>query len=446
MLPDRVRVPRPTTDSASQGNFVIHLAHRAGESTTRSPSPGVFADNRPSTTAKLTCLPMLTRRSVLGVTLLAIVLTSLAPLLSFYPEHFYPGHLYPEDLGVYRLAGSAVLHGRPLYDQRIGTLGFTYPPLAAMLAVPFAAIPFNSASAALATLSLVSLVFFLRRVATDLLSQLRARPTILTLGGLLFLACCAPVRGTFWNGQINLVLAALVVADMQGRRLRGAGIGFAAAIKLTPGIFILFLFLRGRWREAAGACLTAFLTSAVAWVVLPADSARYWLHEVWAASRGQAGVGNAADVSNQSLHGLVLRAVGSGAASNIWLLLAGVALVIGLQTALRLARDGREDFAIGVVGVTGCVISPVSWVHHWVWALPWLIGLVQTARHRAQIAFIAVTGVVVVAWDRLPWGLVPKREPFTFISHNDLVLCAIAAGLVQCGNQLRQVFSKPAGP
>src|SRR5581483_12201814 len=57
-----------------------------------------------------------------------------------------------------------------------------------------------------------------------------------------------PVRETLTFGQINLVLALLVLADLlvlapRGSRLTGVGIGLAAAIKLTPAVFILYLLV-----------------------------------------------------------------------------------------------------------------------------------------------------------------------------------------------------------
>ncbi len=51
-----------------------------------------------------------------------------------------------------------------------------------------------------------------------------------------------PVYHTLFLGQVNVFLLALVLTDIwrvaQGKRA-GAGIGLAAAIKLTPAIFVV---------------------------------------------------------------------------------------------------------------------------------------------------------------------------------------------------------------
>src|SRR6185503_21371042 len=73
-------------------------------------------------------------------------------------------------------------------------------------------------------------------------------------------ACCIalifePVRETITFGQVNTLLLTLVAGDMllgvaRGRRWAGVGIGLATAIKLTPGVFILYLLITRRWRPA----------------------------------------------------------------------------------------------------------------------------------------------------------------------------------------------------
>jgi hypothetical protein len=51
---------------------------------------------------------------------------------------------------------------------------------------------------------------------------------------------------------------------------------------------------------------------------------------------------------------------------------------------------GREPYALGLVGVTGCLVSPVSWSHHWVWFIPCLAGAATAAASRGRPAKPAV--------------------------------------------------------
>src|ERR1041384_6233703 len=63
-----------------------------------------------------------------------------------------------------------------------------------------------------------------------------------------------PVQRTLPLGQVELLLMALVIGDLclAGRRWwQGAGIGLAAGVKLVPLIFIPYLLLTRRFRQAA---------------------------------------------------------------------------------------------------------------------------------------------------------------------------------------------------
>src|SRR4029453_7110495 len=65
-----------------------------------------------------------------------------------------------------------------------------------------------------------------------------------------------PIRETLAEGQLNVFIFALVLADVvalrRGRAWCGVGIGLATALKLTPGLFLVFLVLIGRRRGAGG--------------------------------------------------------------------------------------------------------------------------------------------------------------------------------------------------
>ena len=110
------------------------------------------------------------------------------------------------------------------------------------------------------------------------------------------MALLDPVRETILLGQVNILLAAAVIADMTLIRpeRRGVLVGLAAAIKITPVILIPYLVLTrqaGAWRRATGAFIAAAGMGAVA---SPQASWTYWSHDVWNPGRagGLAWVGN----------------------------------------------------------------------------------------------------------------------------------------------------------
>jgi alpha-1,2-mannosyltransferase len=87
-----------------------------------------------------------------------------------------------------------------------------------------------------------------------------------------------PLRETFLFGQVNAVLLFLVAADLlflvrYNRSVAGVGIGLATAIKLTPGIFIVYLVITRRFRAAMVASGTTMAATVFAAAVAP-DASR----------------------------------------------------------------------------------------------------------------------------------------------------------------------------
>ena len=82
-----------------------------------------------------------------------------------------------------------------------------------------------------------------------------------------------PVAYTLHLGEVNLILAALIGADLlrprDGAWWQGIGTGLAAGIKLTPLIFVAYLALTGRLRAAAVAAGTFAVTVAAGFGWLP---------------------------------------------------------------------------------------------------------------------------------------------------------------------------------
>jgi alpha-1,2-mannosyltransferase len=189
-----------------------------------------------------------------------------------------------------------------------------------------------------------------------------------------------PVRQTLSFGQVNLLLMVLIVADLclpDSRWWKGVGVGLAAGFKLTPLIFIPYLLLTRRFRAAAVATGTFALTVAVSFALLPSASEQFWLDGVFINPHR---VGNVAYVGNQSLYGALVRLSGSPAAAHPYQLVAvAVVGVGGLLVAAWASRRGEEMLGILLCALTGLLVSPVSWSHHWVWVAPMVVVLVDLA-------------------------------------------------------------------
>ncbi|GAA3815962.1 glycosyltransferase 87 family protein [Streptomyces chiangmaiensis] len=319
--------------------------------------------------------------------------------------HFSPE---PLDLRVYRDGSPLVLSSR-LYDYRLRTrppiplLPFTYPPFAALVFLPLSQLPWTAVvvlwqAASVAALGVIAYC------TERLLSAGRDRPRmsrvmLWTAGGLWL----EPVRHTLDQGQVNLILGALVLAAVAVPRTaaaRGTALGAAAAVKLTPAFGGLYLLATRQWRAAAWALTAAGGATVLAWAVAPRESARYWFTLVTETQR----IGPSWSVRNQSLRGALGRLLGPDAPVAVawW---TAVALATALAAyALWSAVRHRDPLGILVTAeLYGLLVSPVSWSHHWIWCLPSMMWLAHgPGRHRPLVRVTLAAWIVATATRLVP--------------------------------------------
>jgi alpha-1,2-mannosyltransferase len=359
---------------------------------------------------------------VTGLLVFAAVLAAMVTMATLHPY----GYLRMSDLMVYRLAGAVARHSGPLYSDRFlrDALRFTYPPAAAMVFAVLSFLPFYVLKLLMTLASLLALL------GSSWLAWGSAgvRGPVVRAGATLVLAGFAlwsdPVQQTLGFGQVNLVLMVVVLADMLSsdrRWWKGAGVGLAAGLKLTPAIFILYLLVTRRVRAAVTAMAVFALSVAAGFVMLPGPSHRYWLDGLFLDS-GR--TGNNAYAANQSIYGMIERVThGSGMARPCWIGLSFAVGIGGLLTAAWAHRRGHELAGIVACAVTGLLISPVSWDHHWVWITPLLGVILAPAWRVAKVRPVPVRPVLGwLAFLRpvLPWlgaaavGLVFWQNPLPF--------------------------------
>ncbi|MDH6622683.1 alpha-1,2-mannosyltransferase [Streptomyces sp. LBL] len=299
------------------------------------------------------------------------------------------------DLRVYHGAVDHwIHHGGRLYDYRVpGTpYGFTYPPFAAVAMLPMALLGLHAAIAVALLLNLAALAWVLRILTGPAWRRYGWFGCAL---GACVLALFEPLRDTISFGQVNLILLALVLTDAwllaTGReRWAGVGTGIAAAIKLTPALFIGLLLLAGRRREAAVATAVAAGATGFAACVAPDASRFYWTVAMWDTTR----VGRPDYVSNQSLQGILARLGEPDRAA--WAAAVLLVLCVWANRARRAVAAGEWVTAFALTGLTACLVSPVTWVHHLVWLLPSFAVLVRAGRPRVAGALYAVLCTSVV--------------------------------------------------
>ena len=331
---------------------------------------------------------------------------------------------YRIDADVYRMGGEAWLQGRPLYADgatfptRGGLdLPFTYPPLAAIVFSPLALVPLPVASVVLTAITLVLLGVSVWLVLTGLgvfgtTGRAAGWQRCWLAAGIVAASVTTlePIRANFAFGQINVVLMTLVIADCLPRRTpwpRGLLLGVAIALKLTPAVFLLYFVLRRDLRSALTAVVSFAAATAVGCALAWRDSVEYWTTTVVNTDR----IGAATLNTNQNIAGALARlGLDEHAHFVLWALACCAALGVTVWAVRRVLAAGATVMALMCVALFGLVVSPVSWSHHWVWALPTVVTTCVLAYRRLDLALAAVSAVGIALLLRPPIGLLPEHR------------------------------------
>lgn len=330
---------------------------------------------------------------------------------------------YP-DLHVYRYGGHGLLDQWQVYadDDPVTGYPFTYPPFAAIVMAPLTLLPGWLAAAlwtAASAACLAAAVLVVRR-------SLGVR----TPDWLLVLVCAGslalePVWQNLSFGQINLILMLAVLVDLvrPERRWSGVLVGIAAGVKLTPLVFVVLLVLVGHRGAAARASLAFAGTVLVGLVAVP-GATTYWTEGLLEPAR----VGPPALAHNQSVYGALTRLLGETPPTWLWVAIAGPVAVALVIVAAAWWRRGERVLGICLGALAMLLASPVSWSHHWVWAVP--VALVLWERTRVgAVLWTAVFVARPIVWP--PWG--EGRElDWRWYDHlvgNGYVLAALAVGI-----------------
>lgn len=339
-----------------------------------------------------------------------------------------------KDLLVYQYGGHAALHGLAVYrsDDPVTGLPFTYPPFAAAAMAPLSLLPPWLAAALWTAASLAALAG-----AVVVVRRALGRSTS---GWLLALVCAGallvePVWQTLTFGQINLLVMLAILVDLlhPQRRWSGVLVGVAAAVKLTPLVFVLLLLLIGRRAAGVRAALTFLGTVAVGFVLMPSSSLTYWTDGLFNAGR----VGPPELAHNQSVYGALTRVLDGRPSTLVWLLVAGPLSVAVLMVGAARCRRGELVLGTCIAAMAMLLASPVSWSHHWVWAVPVALALWERSRAGA-VAWIVVFMVRPFVW--LPYG---RGREYAWTAAEHVVGNAyLLAALVVCARYAYSGYSR----
>lgn len=336
-------------------------------------------------------------------------------LLTYFRTTVYKGghpitwdfHFMNVDTFVYFAAGSRVNAGMKIYDTPILSgnglpfdLLFTYPPFAAAVFSIPAPIIFPMVKFLIwkvgSFLAMYAVIMMVLRQRLGHLTPLAWVGGFLATAGSLALE---PVQGLVYFGQINTFLMLLVCMDfLPKKRWPGIGVGLAAGLKLTPALFGLIFLIQRRWIAAITSFVTFLGTVVIGYWYVP-DANDFWTRAMFDSNR----VGPKVTPTSQDINSILIRVFNVNGGPLLILLDAIVLifLVVAVYVAIR-----RKDPATAVVmtGIAACLISPISWYHHWVWVVPLLIMvLIDVNRRVISNKLAAPIALLVVVLYSIPW-------------------------------------------
>lgn len=334
------------------------------------------------------------------------------------------------DLGVYYFVGDL---GDLLYDGNVvkafmpdGGLPFTYTPFAAVLFRMMALVPFELFIVVWASMNVAAAALVVRLLAAEHSRRWEAAALVVTLFSTIMAA-------HIMMGQLNAILLLLVVADIVPDRRApwrryvpvGVGVGIAAAVKLTPVIFIVFLLLTCRRRAAATAILTVLGCFMIGALVYPQSTAAFFGQLPVLADRVDV-LGYFATVNNTSVSG----ALAQFGVVPPTLMIGAIVCMLGLVAAIYVRPLG-EAAAVALLCLVPCLATPITWLHHWV-ALPIALCVAmrfaRTSLCRFGLGALVATqllGSVYVAYVDWP----PELDPLVHAFALSPIFCSVGVML-----------------
>ncbi|GAB3289625.1 glycosyltransferase family 87 protein [Parasphingorhabdus pacifica] len=326
------------------------------------------------------------------------------------------------DYQVYRWAVETWLSGGDIMNDApttsIGTvLPWVYPPFALLPLMPLALLPFLAGLLTLYGLNLATLCAVMYLVVRRMWPAVGERGALaVSFAFLPWTLFLEPVYSTFGLGQVNLLLMGLVALDClvtSPRWPRGTLVGIAAAIKLTPAVFLLFFLARRDYRASATVVVTGAFGTFLGFVLNMEAAVEYWF-----------GTGPAGGISGSTFHtnqsvlgGLARLDLPAPVEMSIW----GLVCVILTVLAVGVLRRADAVQAMSVVGLLGLLLSPTSWSNHWVWVVPGVLTMLGCALMLRSKGWFAATVVTTTIGVFGSFRLAPAQDPLSWSAWHHVV-------------------------
>ncbi len=300
-----------------------------------------------------------------------------------------------EDFGIFRTAALAVIHGHSPYvapnpSAYLHFDRFVYPPVAALLFAPFAALPSGPSTALMFVAGLIAILAALRVLGVQ---DWRCYSVALI---------SAPAVNSIALGTLTSFLL-LGTALCWRYRDNPAAAGVATAVTALLKLFLwplgVWLVVTRRWRAAIICACTGLILLVGGWAVIDFAGLRSYPTILHVLQQIEIPV-------SYSLVGLLGLSGGTATAVTVGLSLAAI---VAIWRAARGAGGDRRAFAVAVVA--SLATTPLLWMHYLLllfvpiafyrprlsglWFVPWLLWLTPSSNSHGETWRIVLTLVVV---------------------------------------------------
>jgi hypothetical protein len=329
------------------------------------------------------------------------------------------------DFEVYWRAGLRAAQAQPLYSASDGHYQLKYLPAFALLAVPLAWLPLETAKALWFTLSVTVLGAFV--VMSVALLPERRRPLWLIV------FCTVVAMAKFYGhelvlGQVNLLLGALVtgaVLCLRGYRDFAAGLLLTLAVIVKPYaiVFLPWLLLTGHSRA-----LATFVAAIVFALAMPSAvygfSENLALHAEWWGTVSSSTAPNLLNADNVSFAAMYAKWFGLGRLAG-WLgIITSFAALVLAVDVIRRRRAVKDPSGLeGALLLTLMpLLSPQGWDYVLLLGTPAIAFLVNYGDRLPRAVGVATAIAVFIAAFSV-FDVMGRRAYATFMGWSIITIC-----------------------
>ncbi len=335
------------------------------------------------------------------------LLGTIQPLYSL-GKILFSGQLFDYNF-TYLRAASAFLEGKNIYS--FGDIN--YPSTALFIFIPLSFLPIYSGQIIFTLVSLICLVLSVIFITKSLNWKLNLNETLLIFP-LIFLSF--PSKWTLGLGQLNNLVLLFVVLNFyffkkQKYWFSGFFLGWAMALKLIPGLLVIYFLLKKEFKVVFTSLISFFLILLTAGFIFGFNLIFEYFFKVIPSILGQP---NKNIYYNQAFSGFIARILNTG---NSQVSLSLIFLVLVLLITFFVLMKGKKIRAVEYATVISTVllISPFSWQHHFVWLVfPFLILFFVIKKENYR----GIKCLVVIAYLLIAFNIKrPGNLPTNFIGN-----------------------------